>query len=54
MGAPQIILLTILGLTLLATAYLHGKDRTGKHNIFLKLIDAAITIWILVSGGFFG
>ena len=54
MGAPQIILLSLLGLQLLLTAYLHGKPRDGKHNIFFKLIDAAILIWILIAGGFFG
>jgi hypothetical protein len=54
MGTPQIILLTLLGIQLLLTAYLHGKPRDGKHNVFVKLIDAGILIWILVAGGFFG
>ena len=54
MGTPQIILLTLLGIQLLITAYLHGKPRDGKHNVFVKLIDAGILIWILVAGGFFG
>ena len=54
MGTPQIILLTLFGITLLATAYLHGKERVGKHNIFVKLIDVAILIWILIASGFFG
>ena len=54
MGTPQIILLSLLGLQLLLTAYLHGKPKDGKHNIFVRLIDGAILIWILVAGGFFG
>ena len=54
MGVPQIILLTLIGIQLLATAYLHGKERTGTHNLFTRLIDTAILIWILVAGGFFG
>jgi len=54
MGTPQIILLVILGLNLLATAYLHGKPRTGKFNIFGALGNVGILIWLLVSGGFFG
>jgi len=54
MGAPQIILLSLLGIQLLATAYMHGKDHTGKFNIFYKLVDAGIVIWILIAGGFFG
>ena len=54
MGTPQIILLVILGLNLLATAYLHGKPRTGNFNIFGALVNAGILRWLLVSGGFFG
>jgi len=54
MGTPQIILLTLLGIQLLITAYMHGKERTGTHNIFFRIIDAGILIWILISGGFFG
>ena len=54
MGIPQIILLVLLGLNLLATAYLHGKPRTGNYNLLTALINAGIIIWLLVSGGFFG
>jgi hypothetical protein len=54
MGTPQIILLTLLGIQLLITAYLHGKERTGTHNIFFRIIDSATLIWILIAGGFFG
>jgi|688.fasta_scaffold515063_3 hypothetical protein len=53
MGTPQIILLVLVGLNLLANAYLHGKPKTGKHNMFLALLNAGIIIWILVAGGFF-
>ena len=54
MGAPQIILIVLLGISLLVNAYLHGKPKTGKFNIFYKLVDAGIIIWILIAGGFFG
>lgn len=54
MGIPQIILLVLLGLQLLLTAHLHGQPRDSKHNIFVRLIDSAILLWILVAGGFFG
>jgi hypothetical protein len=54
MGAPQIILLVLLGFQLLMTAYMHGKPRTGEYNIFFGLINASILIWILIAGGFFG
>jgi hypothetical protein len=54
MGIPQIILLSLLGLQLLITAHYHGKPKAGEHNIFVRLIDSAILIWILIAGGFFG
>ena len=53
MGIPQIILLSLVALNLLANAYLHGKPRTGNYNLFLGLLNAGILIWILVAGGFF-
>ncbi len=53
MGTPQIILLVLVGLNLLASAYFHGKPRTGKHSVFFALVNAGIFIWILVAGGFF-
>jgi hypothetical protein len=54
MGTPQIILLTLLGIRLLANAHMHGKDRTGKHNFFIAIFDVALMLWILIAGGFFG
>jgi hypothetical protein len=54
MGTPQIILVTLLGIGLLLNAYKHGQPRTGSYNIFYRLIDTAILIWILYAGGFFG
>jgi hypothetical protein len=54
MGTPQIILLTLLGIQLLCTAYMHGRPRTSTYNIFGLLIDNAVLIWILIAGGFFG
>ena len=53
MGSPQIILLVLLGLNLLASAYLHGKPKSGKHNLFLAMLNAGVLLWILISGGFF-
>ena len=54
MGAPQIILLVLLGINLLAAAYLHGKPQSGNHNLFGSLANAGILIGILIAGGFFG
>jgi hypothetical protein len=54
MGTPQIIFLVLVGLELLFTAYKHGQPKDEKYNIFVKLINAGIIIWILIAGGFFG
>jgi hypothetical protein len=54
MGASQIILLVLLGINLLVSAYLHGKPQNGDHNIFTSLVNAGILIWVLIAGGFFG
>jgi hypothetical protein len=53
MGAPQIILIVLLGISLLINAYMHGKPETGTYNIFVSLLNAGILIWILIAGGFF-
>jgi hypothetical protein len=53
MGTPQIILVTLLGISLLINAYNHNRPRTGSYNIFYRLIDTGILIWILYAGGFF-
>jgi len=54
MGTPQIILLVLLGIELLLTAYRHGQPKNTEYNIFWRLIDSALLLWILISGGFFG
>jgi hypothetical protein len=53
MGAPQIIVILIWGLGLGVELANHGKNRTGKHNFFNKLIGVSITAAILGMGGFF-
>ena len=53
MGAPQIILIVLISIRLLANAYMHGKPRDGKYNMFASLVDAGLLIWILIAGGFF-
>jgi hypothetical protein len=53
MGTPQIILIVLLAINLLINAYLHGRPRTGTHNLFVSLLNAGITLWVLIAGGFF-
>lgn len=50
---PQItyaILLLVSGGLMLAY---HGREREGKYNVFTWLIMAALTVTILLYGGFF-
>ena len=54
MHAPQIILISLIGVSLLLESYLHGKPRSGNYNIFEKIISYMIEIGLLCWGGFFG
>ncbi len=31
----------------------HGKERTGKHNFFLKLLVVGVFIWLYYNAGLF-
>ena len=53
MNWPQITVLVLAGLGALSEAYMHGKPKTGKHNIFTHIIATSISLWILWAGGFF-
>jgi hypothetical protein len=53
MGAPQIILIVSISIRLLVNAYMHGKPRDGKYNMFTSLADEGLMIWIIIAGGFF-
>lgn len=41
-------------LSILLSAALHGKPRTGNYDVLTVIISAAISFWILYSAGFFG
>lgn len=53
MGLAKIILLALYAVSLLAAANLHGKDKKGKHNFWMHLLSAVITLSLLYWGGFF-
>jgi hypothetical protein len=53
MRLPQIIFVSIIGINLLCTAYLHGKPKDGKYSFWSSLSSAAILIGLLMWGGFF-
>lgn len=53
MTAPQITLIVIMSINMLAAAYLHGKPKQGKYNFLHNVLSAIITISILYWGNFF-
>lgn len=54
MGAPQIIIIALMALELLLTAFVHGEPRKGKFSFPVTLMKKAIVAWILWLGGFWG
>jgi len=50
---PQIILLSIIGLNLMISSYLHGKPKEGNHSVFITMIGVTIHLTLLYFGGFF-
>lgn len=54
MGAPQIIWICVAGINLLILAFEHGRPKQGKNSIWTALVGTAISIGLLLWGGFFG
>jgi len=52
--APQIIWIVLAAMSLLASAYYHGKPLMRKVNLFEKLLMVSIHVGLLLWGGFFG
>ena len=53
MTAEQIITALLLIISLLIGAYLHGKEKQGKHNFWTTFIGFIIWVSLLIGGGFF-
>lgn len=53
MRAPQILLIVLYAISLLASAYLHGKPKEGNHNILVDIVGVTIIFSLLWWGGFF-
>lgn len=53
MGAPQIIWVIIVAITLLVSANKHGESK-GEYNVIVDLIGAGLAFVLLWWGGFFG
>ena len=50
---PQITWIILVSLSLIIVALNHGKPRES-YNIFTFLITLAISVTLLIKGGFFG
>jgi hypothetical protein len=50
--APQIIYLALVGINLLLTANLHGKERSN-YNFWITLVGTFLGLGLLYWGGFF-
>lgn len=50
---PQYAYIGLIILSLVLNAALHGTPKTGNHNVLLAVIGCIISLWILISGGFF-
>jgi hypothetical protein len=50
---PKFILIVIMAIVLLLSAYQHGKPKTGKENFWVHLIGMSIQVGLLLWAGFF-
>ena len=50
---PQIIYICMFFTALIMSGYNHGKEKKGTHNLFVDLVTIAISVGILIWGGFF-
>lgn len=53
MKTPEIILIILWSISLLYSVYLHGKEKTGKHNVFSTIIALAIVFSLCMWAGMF-
>lgn len=53
MKAPQILLITLYGVSLLLHAKDHGKPKEGKNNFWYAFVTTVIIFGLLIWGGFF-
>jgi hypothetical protein len=51
--APQIIYICLILLNLVLFGYRHGKEKTGKYNMFVDLIALILMTGLVYWGGFF-
>jgi hypothetical protein len=52
-GIPEVILIFLMAGGLVYELVNHGKARTGRHDVYIKMLTLPITIGLLYWGGFF-
>lgn len=50
---PQLTYLALIIFSLGITTQQHGKPKTGNENVWVSLMGAAISVFLLYMGGFF-
>lgn len=50
---PQFTYLALITFSLGITAQQHGKPKTGNYSIWISLISASLSLFLLYMGGFF-
>ncbi|UXN70937.1 hypothetical protein N8A98_07040 [Devosia neptuniae] len=53
MGWPQITIIVLIALSVGINLAMHGKPRTGTHNVGYSILGSAIWLVPLYYGGFF-
>lgn len=53
MGIPQVIMIVLYAITLLLSAYNHGKPHEYNQSFWGSLVGVAIVFGLLIWGGFF-
>jgi asparagine N-glycosylation enzyme membrane subunit Stt3 len=51
---PQWTVFILMLVALAAGSVLHGKDKDGRHNAFVTWFTAALYLFLLTAGGFYG
>jgi len=50
---PQIIYILLILANLMLISNRHGKEKTGKHNLWIDLVSLALMVGLIYWGGFF-
>jgi len=56
MNIPLTIIYALIAISLLITAHVHGRDKGGKYNFWITLVNSSLTlllIWWALDWKFF-